>query len=63
MLVDVQLIGAAGTPLKVTVLVPCVPPKFAPVIVTPVPAAPVVGDSIVTLGGGMGTVKPTPLLA
>ena len=34
MLVALQLVGVAGIPLNVTVLVPCVAPKFVPVIVT-----------------------------
>lgn len=43
-LVALQLVGVAATPLKVTVLVPCVAPKFDPVIVTDVPTEPDVGD-------------------
>jgi len=43
MLVKVQLVGVAGTPLNVTVLVPCVPPKSEPVIVTDAPTGPDVG--------------------
>jgi hypothetical protein len=52
---------AAGTPLKLTVLLPCVEPKFVPVIVTGVPATPELGDTTTMFGVGM-TVKPTPLL-
>ena len=37
MLVALQLVAVAGVPLKLTMLVPCVAPKFAPVIVTGVP--------------------------
>ena len=33
----IQLVGVAATPLKVTVLAPCVVPKFCPTIVTTVP--------------------------
>jgi len=62
MLVSLQPVGVAGAPLNVTVLVPCVAPKFVPVIVTEVPTGPVVGDTLVMLGGGT-TVKFTPLLA
>jgi hypothetical protein len=62
MLVADQLVGVAAVPLKVTVLVPCVAPKFAPAIVMAVPTAPLVGDRLVTLGG-TATVKVTPLLA
>src|SRR5258708_14170813 len=61
-LVALQLVGVAAVPLNVTVLVPCVPPKFAPVIVTGVPIAPDVGFRLVMLGGGCATVKLKPLL-
>jgi hypothetical protein len=40
MLVAFQLVGVAVVPLNVTVLVPCVPPKFAPVTVTELPTGP-----------------------
>ena len=40
MLAALQLVGVAAVPLNVTVLVPCVAPKFAPAIVTAVPTAP-----------------------
>jgi len=50
MLVLLQLVGVAVVPLKLTVLVPCVTPKFAPVIVTAVPTGPEVGDRLVMLG-------------
>src|SRR5260370_17496099 len=40
MLVAFQLVGVAVAPLNVTVLVPCVAPKFGPVIVTDVPTRP-----------------------
>src|SRR5713226_5497095 len=63
MLVPLQLDGVAAVPLNVTVLVPCVAPKFVPVIVTDVPTAPEVGFKLVMLGGGGVTVKLTPLLA
>ena len=43
MLVALQLVGVATVPLNVTVLVPCVAPKFVPVIVTEVPTSPEVG--------------------
>jgi hypothetical protein len=52
MLVALQLLTVAATPPNVTVLVPCVPPKFAPVIVTAVPAAPDVGDRLLMAGLG-----------
>jgi hypothetical protein len=61
MLVMLQLDGEAIVPLKLTVLVPCVGPKFAPVRVTDVPTAADAGDKLVILGGGT-TAKLTPLL-
>src|SRR6266404_5741745 len=63
MLVALQPVGVPAVPLKVTVLVPCVVPKFAPAIVTDVPTAPDVGFRLVMLGGGEVTVKFIPLLA
>src|SRR5712692_6336679 len=60
MLVPLQLDGVAAVPLNVTVLVPCVAPKFVPVIVTDVPTTPEIGFKLVMLGA---TVKLTPLLA
>src|SRR6202011_5066372 len=64
-LVPLQLVGVAAVPLNFTALVPCVPPKFAPVIVTEVPTAPDVGLKVVRLGAGGGavTVKEIALLA
>jgi hypothetical protein len=62
MLVADQLVGVAAVPLKVTVLVPCVAPKFVPVIVTDVATGPLVGDRLVMLGATV-TVKLAPLLA
>jgi hypothetical protein len=55
MLVADQLVGVAAVPLNVTVLVPFVVPKFEPAIVTGVPMAPVVGDSLVMLGAALAT--------
>src|SRR2546427_4584529 len=63
MLVALQLVGAVVVPLNVTVLVPCVAPKFAPAIVTDAPTNPEVGFKLVMLGAGTVTVKLTPLLA
>src|SRR6266567_3928736 len=57
-----QLVGIVLIPLKVTVLVPWLAPKFVPAIVTEVPAGPDVGFKLLTLGGSV-TVKGTPLLA
>ena len=45
-----SVVGVAVVPLNVTVLVPCVAPKFVPVIVTDVPTGPLVGDRLVMLG-------------
>jgi hypothetical protein len=56
MLVALQLVGVAAAPLNLTVLVPCVAPKFVPVIVTSVPTGPEVGDTLArfgTEGGGL----------
>ena len=52
--------GAAVTPPMFTKLVPCVGPKFDPVIVTNVPAGPDVGFKLVMVTGV--TVKLTLLL-
>ena len=49
-LVAVQLLGVAVVPLKRTVLLPCVAPKFDPLMVTEVPTAPEVGDRLVIVG-------------
>jgi hypothetical protein len=59
MLVALQLVAVAAFPLNLTVLVPCVAPKLAPVIVTAAPTAPVVGDRLVMTGV---TSKVLPLL-
>lgn len=61
-LVPLQLVGVAVVPLNFTVLVPCVAPKFVPVIVTDVPTEPDVGERLVMLGVG-NTVKDLPLLS
>ncbi len=61
MVVALQLVGVAAVPLNVTVLVPCVAPKFVPVIVTDVPTAPEVGERLVMLGAPT-TVNEEPLL-
>jgi hypothetical protein len=49
-LVGLQPVDVAVVPLNVTVLVPCVDPKFVPVITTDVPTAPDVGFRLVMLG-------------
>jgi hypothetical protein len=55
-----QLAGVAATPLNVTVLVPWVAPKFAPVIVTGAPTAAEDGDKLVMPGVG-STVNAAPV--
>jgi hypothetical protein len=45
--VALQIVGVAAVPLNVTVLDPCVEPKFVPVMVTEAPTAPELGDSFV----------------
>ena len=50
MLVALQLVGVPVVPLNLTRLVPWLDPKFVPVIVTVVPTAPEVGDTLVMLG-------------
>jgi len=51
-LVPLQLVGVAVVPLNFTVLVPCVAPKFVPVIVTDVPTMPEDGERLVIMGSG-----------
>jgi hypothetical protein len=53
MLVADQLVGVAAVPLNVTVLLPCVAPKFVPVIVTAAPTGPLVGDRLVSVGAAV----------
>src|SRR5271169_2525884 len=62
MLVPLQLVGVPGVPLNVTVLVPCVAPKFVPVIVTEVPTVPDVGLSVVMVSADLGTAEVPPPL-
>ena len=63
MLVALHAVGAAAVPANVTVLLPCVAPKFVPVITTVVPTVPVFGFRFVIVGAGKVTVKLAPLLA
>jgi len=51
--VDFQLVGVAGVPLNVTVLLPCDPAKLAPVMVTAVPTGPDVIESPVMDGNAV----------
>src|SRR5882762_9143992 len=60
--VALQLDGVALVPLKLTVLVPWVVPKFEPLIVTDVPTNPEDGESPLIAGGWI-TVNSEPLLA
>jgi hypothetical protein len=60
MLVMLQLVGVADTPLKVTVLAPRVAPKPDPLMVTDPPTAPAAGARLVIAGT---TVYAKPLLA
>jgi hypothetical protein len=53
MLVELQPEGAVVVPLNVTKLVPCVAPKFAPLIVTNVPIGPELGETLVIVGLGV----------
>jgi hypothetical protein len=62
MLVFDHVVGVAVVPLNVSVLVPFVAPKFVPVTVTDVPTGPLVGATLVSVGGTL-TVKLRPLLA
>jgi hypothetical protein len=50
MLVLLQLVGVAAVPLNLTVLVPCVAPKFAPVIVMDVPGEAETAERLVITG-------------
>jgi hypothetical protein len=62
MLVALQLVGEAVVPLNVSVLPPCVAPKFVPVIVTEVPTAAGFGSIFAMSGTGGDTVNEYPLL-
>jgi hypothetical protein len=61
MLVADQVVGTAVVPLNVTVLVPFVAPKLAPVMVITVPTGPLLGVKDVTVGGTV-TVNGKPVL-
>jgi hypothetical protein len=56
MLVALQLVTVAVTPLNVTVFVADVLLKFCPVMVTAVPTGPELGERFVIVGGGTVTV-------
>lgn len=59
MVVAVQLDGVADVPLNLTVLVPCVEPKFTPVTVTEVPTEPEAGLRLVMAGAPPLVAAPT----
>src|SRR5260370_24405496 len=63
MLVAFQFAGVALVPLNVTVLVPCVEPKFVPVMVTAVPTTPDVGFRLVMFGAVVLTATVASMLA
>lgn len=62
MLVALHVCGVPTVPLKVTLPLPCVAPKFVPVIVTSVPTVPDEGERLVMAGLGT-TEKAWPVLA
>lgn len=53
MLVELQLVGVEPMLLNATKLVPCVAPKFVPIIVTSVPTGPELGETLVIVGLGV----------
>jgi len=61
-LVALQVVTLVAVPLNATAPLPCVVPKFVPVIVTAAPTAPDGIERVEMLGAGT-TVKLTPLLA
>lgn len=56
MLVLDQDVGTPAVPLKVTVLDPCVNPKFDPLIVIEVPTLPLFADKPIIVGGAYDSV-------
>jgi len=52
MLVMLQLLGVAATPLNLSVLLPCEEPKFEPEIVTIAPGIPEEGETLEITGVG-----------
>src|SRR5689334_12392930 len=63
MLVALQLVTVAGMVLSVTPPLPCVAPKFVPVIVNDDPNPPPAAGATVVIAGAAVTVNVTPLLA
>jgi hypothetical protein len=62
-LVGLQLIGVADTPLNVTVLPLCVEPKLAPVIITDAVGTAVLGDNLTMDGARTAALKVTETLS
>src|SRR5213079_672134 len=62
MLVADHVVGVAVVPLNFTTLAPCDAPKFVPVMVTALAIGPLVGESVVIVGGTV-TVNNAVLLA
>ena len=54
-LVELQVVAVAATPLNVTLFPPAPAPKFVPLIVTGIPTGPDDGDSPPIDGGGAAT--------
>src|SRR4029077_10491812 len=63
MLVELQLLTVAGTELSVTLPLPCVAPKFVPVIVNDDPKPPPAAGVTLVIAGAEVTVNVVPLLA
>lgn len=63
MLVALQLLTVAGTELSVTPPLPCVAPKFVPVIVNDDPKPPPAAGATLVIAGAAVTVNVLPLLA
>ena len=57
MVVADHAVGVARMSLNVTVLPPCVEPKFMPAIVIGVPTGPLAGERAVRVGVGGGAVR------
>lgn len=58
MLVELQVVGVAGVPLNVTLLLPCEVPKLVPEMVTGVPTAAEVGFRLLMTGVGDDVTPP-----
>lgn len=58
MLLALQLVIVAVVPLNLTVLLPCVDPKFDPAMVTEAPTAPDVGERLEIVGAATAWLPP-----